>query len=70
MTDDYSTLDDRPLQFILSRICIDCKHFKPPTTSKRTCDVFPEGIPVEIWEGRNNHKEPYEGDHGIQFEHF
>jgi hypothetical protein len=32
------------------------------------CTAFPEGIPDDIAYGRNSHKKPYEGDHGIQFE--
>ena len=48
----------------LSEVCIFCKHF----TGLRTCKAFPEGIPLEIWNAENKHTEPYEGDHGIQFE--
>ncbi len=32
------------------------------------CRAFPEGIPEEIYTGKNGHTEPYRGDHGIQFE--
>lgn len=31
------------------------------------CVAFPRGIPVEILTGKNDHKEPYKGDNGIQF---
>lgn len=56
-------LDDR-LPF--SKVCSFCKHLEP--LQKRTCTAFPDGIPDEIWEGRNWHKETYPGDRGIQFE--
>ena len=33
-----------------------------------TCDAFPAGIPDEIYDNEQDHREPIEGDHGIQFE--
>jgi hypothetical protein len=32
------------------------------------CFAFPLGIPDEILSGKNNHKKPFKGDNGIQFE--
>ena len=55
--------------------CLHCKHYfdDDDEDSERfnepsACDAFPEGIPEEIFFGRNLHKEPYPGDHGITFE--
>jgi len=45
--------------------CLDCKHFDRETSF---CDAFPEGIPDEIFLGDHDHRKPYKGDNGIQFE--
>lgn len=44
--------------------CLQCKHLR----NQWTCDAFPDGIPPEILIWRHDHREPYPGDHGIQFE--
>jgi len=49
-----------------SKICTFCKH--NDAEEDRKCEAFPKGIPMEIWTGENDHKKPYKGDRGIQFE--
>ena len=48
-----------------SDVCTRCKHLK--NGRLRNCRAFKE-IPMEIWEGKNNHRKPYKGDNGIRFE--
>ena len=50
---------------IYSPSCMFCKHLQDRETYK--CKAF-ELIPEEIWEGEIDHKKPYKGDNGIQFE--
>ena len=44
--------------------CLECKHY----TGVNQCDAYPLGIPQIIFIGEHDHKEPYPGDKGIQFE--
>jgi hypothetical protein len=32
------------------------------------CDAFPDRVPGEIYTGGFDHRQPFEGDHGIRFE--
>jgi hypothetical protein len=50
---------------IFSPVCTYCEHLT--SVIERKCEAFPDGIPREIWLGKNNHQKPYKGDHGIQF---
>lgn len=48
-----------------STICTFCRH---AGEEKRKCKAFPNEIPLEIWNGKNDHKQPVNGDNGIQYE--
>jgi hypothetical protein len=47
-----------------SPVCTWCRHLE---LGSRSCAAFRE-IPLPIWKGENDHKSPYPGDGGIQFE--
>lgn len=48
-----------------SPVCSYCKH----ATGFRQCGAFgSKPIPLPIWNGQNDHAEPYPGDNGIRFE--
>jgi hypothetical protein len=36
-------------------------------TPVNVCDAFPDGIPDAIQKGESMHREPYLGDHGLQY---
>lgn len=48
--------------------CFCCKHFDKWSGSFANCSAFPHGIPLEIWQHKNDHTQPFPGDHGIQYE--
>lgn len=50
-------------------VCYKCKHYLKDSANPPKCKAFPSGIPEEIFDGLNKHKEKYPGDHGIQYEH-
>lgn len=45
--------------------CHTCRHRRRGTLG---CDAFPNAIPLEIMRGKVDHKSPYPGDNGIQYE--
>lgn len=51
--------------------CLRCVHFDNDVDDPEahpTCAAFPGGIPFEIWEDGEDHRVPFQGDNGIQFE--
>lgn len=59
-------LDDRELyEGIFSPVCAYCAHWLAGLG--RRCLAF-ERIPDDIWSGTVDHRSPYPGDGGIQFE--
>jgi hypothetical protein len=45
--------------------CISCAH---KHTTGATCTAFPAGIPDDIPMRRHEHRTPYPGDQGVQYE--
>lgn len=51
-------------------MCYQCKHFLEESDGiwGYHCRAFPDDIPDEIFSCAVDHRKPYPGDHGIQFE--
>lgn len=52
-------------------ICDACVH-KGQETGERedsppACTAFKGGIPLDIWEGEFDHRDPHKDDHGVRF---
>lgn len=62
-----SRLVDSNIAFITidKGICNECVNV---FANGENCKAYPRGIPVEILTGKVNHRKPYKGDNGIQFE--
>lgn len=52
-----------------------CGRYRSPFSPENTaglegpfCAAFPDGIPQDIWTNQFDHRQPHEGDHGLQWE--
>jgi hypothetical protein len=69
---------------LVADLCARCRHLRGPVDVPAApgkgevlagegeqlvaCAAFPDGIPDAIATGEVEHRKPYAGDHGIQFE--
>ena len=53
---------------LIMPICLYCTHYdRSVPRDGYFCAAFPDGIPDAIIESQVDHREPVDGDHGIQF---
>lgn len=55
--------------------CFSCTRYRSPFSEENTkglkgpfCAAFPAGIPAGIWGNEQDHRQPIDGDHGLQWE--
>jgi len=48
-------------------LCMVCQHFDPEEKEFLKCKAFANGIPPQLFTGKENHDKPYPGDNGIRF---
>ena len=52
--------------------CTSCKHLDRDTIrsiKSTSCKAFPNGIPMEVWDYKHDHTQPYPGDNGKRIRH-
>jgi hypothetical protein len=52
-------------------VCATCRHYRgmqKGSGKMPTCTAFPDGVPLDILRGIEDHMNPLEGDNGIQYE--
>lgn len=47
--------------------CMVCANFNNSVREKNVCSAFPDGIPSNILLNEVDHRQPVDGDNGIQF---